>query len=287
MLCNNCPRNCNVDRDNKLGFCKLNNTVQVALACVHHGEEPVISGSKGSGTIFFSGCNLKCVYCQNYQLSENNYGKEIGVERLVEIIKELEQKGVHNINLVTPTPYVQQIISALKIYKPKIPVVYNCSGYESVEALKQLNPYIDVYLTDLKYHDNSLAMKYSLCPDYFEKATLAINQMFINQPKNIFKNGTMQKGVIVRHMVLPTHSNDSMKILDWITKNHSGATVSIMGQFTPIHKCEQFPEINRKLKPVEYKRVLSHASSLSIEGFYQDLTSATTTEIPTFDLSGV
>ena len=287
MLCNNCPRKCNINRQFQFGYCKLSNKLRVALACLHYGEEPEISGETGSGTIFFRGCNLRCVYCQNYDISNKNFGANITIRRLAEIFKELEEKGANNINLVTPTSYVDKIISALKIYRPKIPVVYNTSGYERPETIKKLAKYVDIYLTDLKYYEDEIAERYSNCRDYFRVATTAINQMFQNQPQNASKNGLLKKGVIIRHMVLPGKTNDSIKILDWIHDSHPYTTVSIMGQFTPYYRCEQYPEINRKLKPIEYKRVINYAIKLGIKGYMQDLNSATTNEIPKFDLSGV
>lgn len=287
MKCNNCPRKCNVDRGSQLGFCQLSNKLRLALASVHYGEEPEISGTKGSGTIFFSGCNLRCVYCQNYDISHDNFGANVSVKRLAEIFKELELKGVHNINLVTPTPYADKIIHALKIYRPKIPIVYNSSGYESVETIKKLRKYIDIYLVDLKYFSSELSQKYSNCNNYFNIATSAILEMKKNQPKNIIRNGLLKKGVIIRHLVLPGHTDDSIKILDWIHTNCPDTTVSIMGQFTPYYKCQDYPEINRKLRPIEYKRVVKYAHNLGLNGYMQELSSATTEEIPKFNLQGI
>jgi len=287
MLCNNCPRKCNINRQFQFGYCKLSNKLRVALACLHYGEEPEISGEAGSGTIFFSGCNLSCVYCQNYNVSNKNFGINISVRRLAEIFKELEEKGANNINLVTPTPHVDKIVSALKIYRPKIPVIYNTSGYERPETIKSLAKYIDIYLTDLKYYKNEISEKYSNCKDYFGITTEAIDQMFQNQPKNISRKGLLKKGVIIRHLVLPSCTDDSIKVLDWIHNNHPSATVSIMGQFTPCYQCKEYPGINRKLKPIEYKRIINYATKLGIKGYMQDLNSATINEIPKFDLSGV
>lgn len=287
MKCNNCPRRCNVDRRYHRGFCQLPNKIRLALASIHRGEEPEISGTNGSGTIFFSGCNLRCVYCQNYDISNENFGTNVSVKRLSEIFKELEAKGVHNINLVTPTPYADKIIQALKIYRPQIPIVYNTSGYESVEIIKKLRKYVDIYLTDLKYCSPELSEKYSHCRDYFDITTQAITEMRKNQPKNIMHNGLLKKGVIIRHLVLPGCTNDSIKILDWIHKNCPDTTISIMGQFTPYYKCKNYPEINRKLKPIEYKRVINYASNLGLDGYIQDLSSATTEEIPKFNLQGI
>lgn len=289
MICNLCPRKCNVNRDLKSGFCGVSNTLKAARAQLHFWEEPIISGTNGSGTIFFSGCNLKCVYCQNYNISKENFGKDITTQRLAEIFKELENAGAHNINLVTPSHYVKQIVEALNIYKPKIPVVYNTSGYDSVEELKMLEGYVDVYLTDLKYYSSELSQKYSSAKNYFEVCSLAIKEMIRQQPKNVMENGLIKKGVIIRHMVLPNCINDSFKVLDWI-KNNLGedVIVSVMGQYTPYFNASKFPEINRKLKPVEYKLVINHFNKLGLKnGFMQSLDSADENFIPPFNLEGV
>lgn len=289
MICNLCPRKCNVNRDLKSGFCGVSNTLKVARAQLHFWEEPIISGTNGSGTIFFSGCNLKCVYCQNYNISKENFGKDITTQRLAEIFKELENAGAHNINLVTPSHYVKQIVEALNIYKPKIPVVYNTSGYDSVEELKMLEGYVDVYLTDLKYYSSELSQKYSSAKNYFEVCSLAIKEMIRQQPKNVIENGLIKKGVIIRHMVLPNCIDDSFKVLEWI-KNNLGedVIVSVMGQYTPYFNASKFPEINRKLKPVEYKLVINHFNKLGLKnGFMQSLDSADENFIPPFNLEGV
>lgn len=289
MICNLCPRKCNVNRDLKSGFCGVSNTLKVARAQLHFWEEPIISGTNGSGTIFFSGCNLKCVYCQNYNISKENFGKDITTQRLAEIFKELENAGAHNINLVTPSHYVKQIVEALNIYKPKIPVVYNTSGYDSVEELKMLEGYVDVYLTDLKYYSSELSQKYSSAKNYFEVCSLAIKEMIRQQPKNVIENGLIKKGVIIRHMVLPNCINDSFKVLDWIKNNlDEDVIVSVMGQYTPYFNASKFPEINRKLKPVEYKLVINHFNKLGLKnGFMQSLDSADENFIPPFNLEGV
>lgn len=289
MICNLCPRKCNVNRDLKSGFCGVSNTLKVARAQLHFWEEPIISGTNGSGTIFFSGCNLKCVYCQNFNISKENFGKDITTQRLAEIFKELENAGAHNINLVTPSHYVKQIVEALNIYKPKIPVVYNTSGYDSVEELKMLEGYVDVYLTDLKYYSSELSQKYSSAKNYFEVCSLAIKEMIRQQPKNVMENGLIKKGVIIRHMVLPNCIDDSFKVLEWI-KNNLGedVIVSVMGQYTPYFNASKFPEINRKLKPVEYKLVINHFNKLGLKnGFMQSLDSADENFIPPFNLEGV
>lgn len=290
MQCKLCPRQCNIDRDKTTGYCGVNNTLKIARAGLHYWEEPIISGTEGSGTIFFSGCNLKCVYCQNYDISSQAFGKEITVERLSETFKELEDKGANNINLVTPTHYVPQIIEALKIYRPKIPIVYNTSGYDSVSELKMLEGYVDVYLTDLKYVDSELSKKYSKAPDYFDVASKAILEMVRQQPTNVYNDkGMLIKGVIVRHMVLPGCMKDSFKVLDWIKDNLGVDTiVSIMGQYTPYYKSVDYPEINRPIKPLEYKAVIAHFNSIGLNnGYSQDLSSSSKDYIPPFNLEGV
>ncbi len=290
MQCKLCPRQCNIDRDKTTGYCGVNNTLKIARAGLHYWEEPIISGTEGSGTIFFSGCNLKCVYCQNYDISSQAFGKEITIERLSEIFKELEDKGANNINLVTPTHYVPQIIEALKIYRPKIPIVYNTSGYDSVSELKMLEGYVDVYLTDLKYVDSELSKKYSKAPDYFDVASKAILEMVRQQPTNVYNHkGMLIKGVIVRHMVLPGCMKDSFKVLDWIKDNLGVDTiVSIMGQYTPYYKSVDYPEINRPIKPLEYKAVIAHFNSIGLNnGYSQDLSSSSKDYIPPFNLEGV
>lgn len=289
MKCELCPRKCGIDRNKQVGFCGVTNTVKIARAGLHFWEEPIISGKEGSGTIFFSGCNLKCVYCQNYDISSEAFGKEITVERLAEIFKELEEKGANNINLVTPSHYVNQIVEALKIYKPKIPIVYNTSGYDLVEAIQKLNGFVDIYLTDLKYCSAEYSKKYSKAEDYFLVATQAIKEMVKQQPKNIFKNDMLVKGVVVRHMVLPGLINDSFNVLNWIKENLGEETiVSVMGQYTPYHNSKNYPEINRKLKPLEYKMVLNHFIKIGLKnGFSQELDSASEEYIPPFNLEGV
>ncbi len=285
MNCNICPRHCNVDRNNQIGFCQAPNTLKVAKYMLHMWEEPIISGTNGSGAIFFSHCNLKCIYCQNAQISSAGQGKDISIKQLVDIIKELELAGAHNINFVTPTHYTQQIIDALNIYKPSIPIVWNSSGYESVETIKKLKDIVDVYLVDLKYMDSSLAQNLSNAKDYPEVCTQAILQMRKNQPKDVIDNGIMQKGIIIRHLVLPNEIENSFKVLDWVNNDLGNNTfISIMGQYTPCHLAIKHEKYNRPLKPIEYKRVINHLSKLGFgNGFCQDLSSASESFVPDFD----
>jgi len=286
-LCMQCPRHCSVDRIKKLGFCGADNQCKIAKIMFHHWEEPTISGtenSKGSGAIFFSHCNLQCVYCQNYEISHQDVGQYYTVEQLAQVFKDLEQQGALNINLVTPTHYSKNILEALKIYKPKIPVVWNTSGYDDVEMLEQLRGYVDIFLTDFKYFDNQLASRYSACPNYFEVCTAGLKKMREICPKDVVKNGLMKAGIIVRHMVLPTHTEDSLKVLKWIADNMGTDTIlSLMSQYTPHGRASEFPEIARKLKPLEYKRVYNYMLSLGFEdGFTQDMSSACGDFIPDF-----
>ena len=289
MICKLCPRNCNIDRTESAGFCGATEVVRLAKADVFEWEEPCISGTKGSGAIFFSGCNLKCCFCQNYEISSGFFGKDISVKRLAEIFKELEQKGVHNINLVSPTHYAFQIIEAIKIYKPKIPIVWNSNGYEKVETIKMIEPFVDIFLVDLKFYDDYLSSKYCKATNYFQNASAVIKEMTKSKPKLIYKNGILQNGVIIRHLVMPNCTKDSINILDWLSKNiKTEFLLSLMGQYTPYHKAQEHPEINRKLKPIEYKIVIEKAKELGLEnGYIQELESGDEKYIPIWDLKGV
>ena len=289
MICDICPRKCNIDRSKAVGFCGMTNTVKLAKADVFMWEEPCISGTNGSGAVFFSGCNLRCCFCQNFQISNQNFGKEISTKRLAQIFKELAEKDVHNINLVSPSHFVNQIIEALKIYKPNIPIVYNSNGYESVETIKKLKNYVDIYLVDLKFCSSELSQRYCKANNYFEVATSAIKEMISQKPKVIVQNGIMKQGVIIRHLVMPSQTVDSLKILQWIADNaKENCLVSLMCQYTPYFNAKNFPEINRKLKPIEYKIVLTRANELGLtNGYAQDMSSATEDFIPLWDLKGV
>lgn len=291
-LCNICPRKCNIDRDNSIGFCKSNHKIKISKVMLHYFEEPIISGENtndkkagGSGAIFFSNCSLKCCYCQNYEISSNGNGKEVSIETLADIFKQLEHAGSNNINLVTPTHYSSQIIEALKIYRPNIPIVWNTSGYEKAEIVESLKDYVDVYLTDLKYFSSELSQKYSKAGDYFENASKAILQMRKNQPNDIIKNGLMKKGLIVRHMVLPNQTEDSKNIINWINANLGNKTyVSLMSQYVPMANAKQYIEINRKIKPIEYKILVNKLKKLGfVNAFTQELSSAQTCFTPDFD----
>ena len=292
MNCNICPRNCNVDRDSTTGFCKSTNTVKVARAALHLWEEPCISGTKGSGTVFFSGCNLRCCYCQNEKISHNLFGKEITAKELADIFINLQENKAHNINLVTPSHYLLQITKALDIVKDKlqIPVVYNCGGYEKVSSLKYAEKYVDVYLTDIKYFDNELAEKYSNAKDYFETAISALDEMLMQKSKLIKdENGLLKQGVIVRHMVLPSHKDDSINLLRFLKQRYGTDKfiLSIMSQYTP-YKELPFKELNRKITSLEYNRVIDEALTLGFTDCYmQDKQSAKEIYTPPFDLTGI
>ena len=288
--CTACPRECGADRSVSRGFCGCNDTFRLARAALHYWEEPCISGKNGSGTIFFSGCSLKCFYCQNYEISHNLFGKDISDRRLCEIFEELKNAGANNINLVNPTHYALKIADILKTSKPSIPVVYNTGGYEKVQTLKQLDGLVDIYLTDLKYYDSAVSLKYSEAADYFEKAFEALKEMKRQQPCDIYnENGIMQKGVIIRLLILPGNISQTIKLLDLIADNFSNDTViSLMSQYTPCGRAEEYPTINRRISKREYKTVKDRLLSLGFENAYiQELSSSKEEYIPPFDLTGV
>ncbi len=287
MKCEICPRKCLIDRSKYKGFCSQTEKIKISKVMFHHYEEPCISGNlneKGSGAIFFTGCNLKCVYCQNYPISHKCKGKYITTKQLANLFKKFEKKGALNINLVTPTHFTNQIIEALKIYKPQIPIVWNTGGYELKENVEKLKDYVDIYLADLKYMDNKLAFKYSKANNYVENACASLVKMRQNQPNDVFENGLMKKGVIVRHLILPNHTNDSIECLNFICKNLGKDTiVSLMSQYEPRYNAKKFEEINRKITPLEYKRVVNHALKLNMMNCYtQDLSSADSKYTPKF-----
>ena len=287
MNCSSCPRNCQIDRENVSGFCGVGKNLTLAKATLHWGEEPILSSGKGSGAIFFSGCNLRCVYCQNYKVSRG-FGKEISIKRLSEIFKELEDLGANNINLVTPTHFIDQILQAFELYKPQIPIVYNSSGYEKVESLKRLEGIVDIYLPDFKYSDNMLAQKYSKCPNYVETAKNAILEMR-RQTKDVVVDGLMKSGLIIRHLMLPNAIDNTLGVIDWINENFSKNTyISLMGQYIPYGDSFKFEELKRKIKPIEYKIAINRLYNYGfLNSFVQDLDSAQTTFIPEFNLDGV
>lgn len=293
FVCNLCPRKCNVKRkaltDNGKGFCRMGENPVVSRAALHFWEEPPISGTRGSGTVFFSGCNLRCKFCQNEAISRDGFGKEISVERLREIYFELIEQGAHNINLVTGTHFINAIAKSLSEPLP-VPVVYNCGGYEDVNSLKLLENKVQIYLPDLKYSDNHLAYEYSEAPDYFETATAAIKEMYRQVGKCEFdENGIMKKGVIIRHLILPNNTENTKKVIDWVKNNFEGGEVlfSLMSQFTPNKSCK-IPELSRRLTLEEYEKIENYLFNSGIEdGFMQELSSAKEEYIPPFNLEGV
>lgn len=291
-----CPRECHVDRvSGQTGFCGQSDRILAARAALHFWEEPCLSGTNGSGTVFFSGCNLGCVYCQNHTIAQGQTGREITVERLSEIFLELQDKKAHNINLVTPTHYVPQIITALRTAKDNgltIPVVYNTSGYEKADTLKRLEGLIDIYLPDLKYHDTALSARYSDAPDYFVKAAAAIDEMLRQTGRPVFIDGEdslMLKGVIVRHLLLPDCEEDSRYLLRFLHETYGNDIyVSIMNQYTPMPQVAHIPALNRKISPEEYDRIIDYAIHIGIEsGFIQEGETASESFIPAFDCEGV
>ena len=293
MNCSLCPRMCNLDRQVTTGYCGVKNTIRVARAALHFWEEPCISGEEGSGAVFFTGCNLRCVFCQNYQIARAEQGKEITVERLAEIFLELQAQKANNINLVTATHYVPQVAEALSIAKTKglhIPVVYNCGGYELVETLKLLEGLVDIYLPDFKYVDNERAKRYSRAEDYPEVAKKALAEMVRQQPEAEFdERGIMTKGVIVRHLMLPGGIKDSKAVVNYLYETYGHQIyISLMNQYTPLPHVADYPEIDRKLKKFEYDRLVDFAISLGVEnGFIQEGETAKESFIPAFTNEGV
>lgn len=290
-ICNACPRKCNVERnigEFSRGFCKMPYNAVLARASLHLWEEPVISGERGSGAIFFSGCNLRCVFCQNYEISHENFGKQVSKSEFIDIVKRLENQGAHTINLVNPTHFVPFIKEALSEYKPSVPVVYNTGGYDDVESIRSLQGLIDVYLPDLKYFDSDVSKKYSNAENYFEKASKAVLEMQRQVGESVIKDGIMQKGLIIRHLVLPKNTDQSIKILRWIKDNLPIDTyISLMSQYVPYVKTE-YKELNRRIVTAEYQKVIDEFERLGFEnGFMQERSSAQTDFIPKFDLSGV
>lgn len=290
--CEICPHDCKVNRlQRHMGRCKCNDKIKIALASVHHFEEPCISGKNGSGTIFFSNCNLNCKFCQNYEISQEGKGIEITIEELADIFIKQQEKKVHNINLVTPTMYAYQIIEAIKIARKKglnIPIIYNSNGYENVQTIKDLNGYIDVYLPDLKYYDNDLGLKYSGIKNYFEYASKAILEMYkqVGSPK-FDKNGNILKGLMIRHLVLPNNIENSKNVLKWIKENiDENVYINIMAQYFPTYKAKGIKELNRKLSKEEYEEIENFVYGLNIKnGYMQELGEHEEEYVPDFNLT--
>ncbi len=294
QACTLCPRECRVDRTRgQAGICGATEEVVVARAALHMWEEPCISGEMGSGTVFFSGCTLGCVYCQNHNIAKGLAGRKITIERLAEIFLELQEKGANNINLVTPGHYVPQIIQALDMAKPKgllLPIVYNTSGYEKAETIRLLRGYVDVYLPDLKYRSGQISGKYSNAEDYFQYAAEAIHEMVVQTGKPKFnEDGIMTRGVIVRHLTLPGYLKDSKDILEYLYDTYGDTIyISIMNQYTPLPHVEAYPELNRKITAEEYEELVDYALYLGVEnGFIQEGETASESFIPEFNEEGV
>ena len=292
MTCEICPRRCKVDRKNQLGFCRAGKKIKIALVSLHKWEEPCLVGKNGAGTIFFSYCNLKCVYCQNYLISHEGFGAEIEIERLAEIFIEQEARGAANIELVTPTHYTKQICEAIDIAKGRgltLPIVWNSNAYENPETLALLRGRVDIFLPDLKYFDDEAAKILSNVPNYFEIATRAIKKMFELVGAAQFEGENMIRGVIVRHLVLPNYRKDAIKLVDWLYETFGDEIfISLMNQYTPIYRAAEFKKISRALTTFEYKSVVEHAVNIGIKNcFVQIGKTADKNFIPNFNLSGI
>ena len=290
MRCSICPRNCGADRSVTAGLCGVGEKIKVARAAPHYWEEPCLSGKNGSGTVFFSGCNLGCVFCQNYDVSHRAYGMEVDGKHLMKIFDALIEKGVHNLNLVTPTHYVPMLAKVLKEYKSPVPVVYNSSGYEKAETLKMLEGLVDIYLPDIKYYDSAPALKYSGAEDYFEYASSAVKEMYRQVGTVVTdENGLAKKGLIIRHMVLPGNISQAVKVFEWVRENLPPETyISVMRQYTPFGKAKEMPPVNRRLSSREYSIVKNKILDLGFENcYFQSKESAIERFIPNFNLEGV
>lgn len=289
MICNACPRGCNVDREESFGYCKSPEKFKLARASLHYWEEPCISGKNGSGAIFFSGCNLGCVFCQNYEISHGCKGVEVSDDKLIDIMKRLVDEGANNINFVNPTHYSLQLLRVLEKYKPPVPIVYNTSGYDSVETLKMLDGAVDIYLPDFKYIRPEKALKYSKAEDYPQVAKEALAEMKRQVGEDVFdENGIMQRGMIIRHLVLPSNTNSSISALDYLAENFGDTYISVMAQYVPCGDLTEYKEINRPLTQREYDKVVNHIFDLGLDKiFVQELEAASDEFIPDFDFTGV
>ena len=288
--CTLCPRACGAQRGETEGHgvCGVGTLPRIARAGLHMWEEPCISGTRGSGAVFFSGCGLRCIFCQNEEISHGGVGESVSIPRLAEIFRELEESGAHNINLVTAAQFVPAVIAALDLYRPNIPIVYNSSGYESIDTLRRLEGYIDIYLPDYKYIDPQMAKLLSGAADYPEAALRAIREMVRQTGPAVYDaEGIMTRGTQIRHLVLPGLTGDSMKILTMIAEEFPGVPVSLMGQYTPFGRALSMPGMNRRLKKKEYARVLAHMEALELPGYRQALESASESFVPAFDGTGV
>lgn len=291
MKCELCPNRCGIDRSVATGKCGAGNHAKVARAALHMWEEPILVGKGGSGAVFFSHCTMRCVYCQNHEISADGYGKEISDERLGEIFLSLERHGAENINLVSPTPYVYNILNALNAcqVKPKIPIACNVGGYELAKTVDILSSFATIFMPDFKYGDSESGYKYSGAKDYPQHALRCIERMLEKQPHAVVENGVLKRGVIVRHLVLPSRKDDSIKILRTLadTFGTKGYYLSLMRQYTPCHRAFEYKELNRRLTSYEYDKVAQAACELGFEGFLQEKPSADLKYVPDFDLTGV
>ena len=292
MTCEICPRRCKVDRKNILGFCRAGKKIKIALVSLHKWEEPCLVGENGAGTIFFSHCNLRCVYCQNFVISHEGFGAEVSIERLAEIFIEQQARGAANIELVTPTHYTEQICAAIDIAKAgglTLPIVWNSNAYENPETLELLRGRVNIFLPDLKYFDDEPAKIFSNAPNYFSIATVAIKKMFELVGAARIDNGKMIRGLIVRHLVLPNYRHDAIKIVDWLYETFGDEIfISLMNQYTPIYRAAKFKKINRALTTFEYNSVIEHAIKLGVKNCFMQIgKTADKSFIPNFNLSGV
>ncbi len=287
--CTLCPRMCGVDRSVTVGFCGMGDTVKAARAGLHFWEEPCISGERGSGTVFFSGCTMRCCYCQNHEISAGGFGQEITEQRLGEIFLSLQQQGAHNINLVSAAQFVPNIIRVLDRLGDRlhIPVVYNSGGYERVETLKMLRGYVDIYLPDVKYYSEEAAAL-SAAPHYFETAMAAVEEMVAQTGKPLLSDGLMQRGTIVRHLVIPNFYRDSVEVIRRVGERFGGNILfSLMSQYTPFHKARDNPKLNRRITTFEYNKALDAVLATGLDGFMQERSSAKEEYTPSFDLTGI
>lgn len=288
MICNMCPRKCGAKRESSLGFCRSPYDFKIARAALHFWEEPCISGKRGSGAVFFSGCALRCAFCQNSEISLQNKGVEVSEKKLISIFERLISQGAENINLVNPTHYALQLKELFSKWKCPVPVIYNSGGYDSVETLKELDGLIDIYLPDFKYTRSEKAARYSLAPDYPQTARAAIAQMLRQQEKCVFEGGMMKKGVIIRHLILPENVNTACEVIDICRRDFSGAYLSLMAQYTPCGELSKLPELSRRITRREYQKAVRHALECGVENmFVQELSSAKESYIPPFDFTGV
>ncbi len=290
--CTLCPRQCGVDRRTEKGFCGMGAQVRAARAALHRWEEPCISGERGTGAVFFSGCTLRCCFCQNGALSAEGFGRELAPKRLEEIFLALQDEGAQSLSLISPTPFAGQIAAALEAVRPRLrlPVVYNTGGYERVETLRRLDGLVDVYLPDLKYKSAALSARYSAAPDYFAQASRALGEMVrqTGAPR-LAADGILQKGTLVRHLVLPGGWRDSVAVFEWLAGAFPGGQVlvSLMNQYTPAFVRGDFPELRRRVTTFEYRKVLERVQELGFEGYCQDRSSASAVYTPDFDLTGL